>query len=122
MDDLEQLRQEIRAWVKENLVGKKVYRKELEDFIEFTWQGLKHDTGNSRKLQQQRLEILKEMESILESANYDGKETDYHQRNDIKAYHYFSKEIEDLPLLKIVVRENKDKKFFYDHLFDTKDD
>jgi hypothetical protein len=65
MDDLEQLRQEIRAWVKENLVGKKVYRKELEDFIEFTWQGLKHDTGNSRKLQQQRLEILKEMESIL---------------------------------------------------------
>ncbi len=48
MDDLEQLRQEIRAWVKENLVGKKVYRKELEDFIEFTWQGLKHDTRDDQ--------------------------------------------------------------------------
>ena len=122
MDELEKLRQEIREWVKANLVGKKVYRQELEDYIEFTWQGLKHDIGNSRKFQRERLEILKEMENLLATATFAGTENDYHNRPDIKAYHYFTKEIENVPLLKIVVRENEEKKFFYDHLFDTKDD
>jgi Large polyvalent protein-associated domain 3 len=122
MDNLEKLRQEIKTWAKDNLVGKKVYREELKDFIEFTWQGLKHDIGNNRKMQNERLELLKKMEILLQNADYQGNENDYHQRPDIKAYHYFSQQLENLPLLRIVIREMADKKVFYDHLFEIKDD
>lgn len=117
MDRFEQLREEIKQWVRENLVGKKVYREELNDFVEFTWQGLKHDIGNNRKYQLERLEILKQMESILTLATYVGKTDDTENRADIKCFHYFVYQISELPDLRIVIKETHDKKFFYDHLF-----
>jgi len=123
--NIKSLRNQMFAWAKQNLAGKKVINEETQLEIQITASGLKHtlkgkNLNNPAELQKNLdlIESVKDLEELLEKAYYQGAENDSKGRSEIKAIHIFENEwdskLSDYEV-KLIVRENLQGNYFYDH-------
>lgn len=125
MDKIKEFRDSMLIWARQNLVGKIVKNKNFTKEIEFTSRGLKHtlkgkNLRNSHFYQQNFvvIESIKQIEELLTNATYIKFEPDNKNRENVKGIHLF--EIEYISnntkyQIRIIVKETRDKTFFYDH-------
>ena len=122
---IQKYRDSIFIWTKQNIKGKIVINKYLEQSIEISNKGLKHTLKgkNLRNLQFYErnlatIESVKNIVELLENAKYIKFEKDNKNRENVKGIHLFETEYvykNKKYTVKIIVKETNDKTFFYDH-------
>lgn len=119
------LRDETLQWAKENLLGQFVKHNDIKRSIEISNKGLKH-TLNGKNLQnialiERNLVVIYStyhLIDLLENAEYVGFEEDKMLRDNIFGVHILHNNFqykEEIYLIKFVIKETRDKTFFYDH-------
>ena len=117
-DDLKKLREEMKIWAKNNLVGKKVYLPEINQIVEFTWKGIKHSLSRSYQNPTTEIKLLKQMPELLISAFYLSFELNEAANQEVRGVHNFvnlATEDDELWQVWLKIKETMDKTFFYDH-------
>ncbi len=105
-----------RRWANENLLNKKVYHNDIKDFIEFNRVGISHSIY--AKTYDEKIEMIYSTISIIKKSTLCGIEKDKKGRQDIKAVYKFVSNWEYQGkeyFVYIIVRENRQGKFYYDH-------
>ena len=104
-----------RRWAYNNLAGKKVYQKDIDDFIHFNKAGISH--AIYARTYKEKIQLIYNAEKLIASSTLYSSELDKKGRPDIKAVHKFVTNWEFKGkdyFVYIVVRETT-KKFYYDH-------
>ncbi len=103
-------------WALKNLVGKKVYQKDIDNYINLNISGLNH--AIYAKTYFEKIEMIYNVIELIEKSTLFSIEKDKKGRPDIKAIYRFvsnwkykGKEY----FIYIIVREVKQGKFYYDH-------
>jgi len=107
---------EANEWAMKNLFGKKIFNKDIQDYIEFNKDGISHAIFS--KTYPQKIQITYSIINILNDAVLIAIEKDKKNRPDIKhVYKFFSKWKNEnkVYFVYIIVRETKKGKFYYDH-------
>lgn len=60
----------VKNWIKTNLVGKKIFLKEIDKNIELSWQGLKNDLNEYHEHYEQKLLSFSELPLIIEKSKF----------------------------------------------------
>lgn len=104
------------SWAMENLPDKKVYQKDIKDFIQFNRVGLNHSIY--AKTYDEKIEMIYSAVKLIEQSTLCGIEKDKRGRIEIKAIYKLvsnwkcnGKEY----FVYIIVRETRQGKFYYDH-------
>ncbi len=131
IEELIKLRNTLFAWAKIELQDQIVVNEETNMEIHINMRGLKHalkgKSYKNRNLIERNEAMIMSMKKIkhyLKTSNYVGFEKDKKQRDNILGFHIFTnifyyKNIEYI--VKIMVRETRDKVYFYDQtLFEKK--
>lgn len=111
---------QLRAWAKENLVGKEVVHSGFEKSIRITAKGVKEYLNQPFEAYFEKNEAIKNMESILQNAQYKGF-SHYHKENQSILYsHIF--ETEAIGGIKswIIVRESINGEAIFHSISDNK--
>jgi len=105
-----------RKWAKINLVGKKVYHKDIQKQIKFTNKGIKHVLY--AKPYSLKIHLIYHAKKLLKTSTLNAIEKDKKDRDEIKAiykltnnFRYKKKEY----MVYIVVREGQNGLIYYDH-------
>jgi hypothetical protein len=105
-----------KAWAKENLLGKRIYQKDIDDYILFNIVGLNHMIyANSYDL---KIKMVYQTLDLIEKSTLFSIEKDKKARPDIKAIFRFVsnwKYLDKEYFVYIVVRETRQGHFYYDH-------
>jgi len=102
-----ELRKEVLDYAKSNIIGKRVYRNELDSDVEFTKRGIKEALNQRHEKYFEKNRAIKNIVELLEEAPYI-ESTDNFKRDtkpNIAKYHYFSIDIAGIPS-QIVLEEN----------------
>jgi hypothetical protein len=105
-----------RMWAYENLAGKQVYHKDIQAFINFNIDGIKHAIYS--KTYKEKIEMIYQAINILENSTLFSIEKDKKERPEIKAIYRFVSQwqYDDREyFVYIVVRQNVIGNFYYDH-------
>ncbi|MCH8318967.1 MAG: hypothetical protein IIA88_10835 [Bacteroidetes bacterium] len=119
MNNKQKLRDELKKakkWAFDNLVGKKVYNKDIDEEVIFTKKGVKHAIYT--KKYPLKTHLIYQAVNLLETSTLLSKEKDKKGRKDIKnvykllnIFKYNNKEYS----IYIVIRETKRGCIYYDH-------
>ncbi len=108
-------RKQVLDYAKTNILGKKVFRKELGTNIEFTKRGIKEALSQPHDYYLEKNELVKNIVAILETAPYKEppvKNKKAGKKSHVLKYHYFSLLVKNVPS-QIVVEEDKYGKFTF---------
>ena len=116
MADLKKELKDAKAWALKNLKGKKVYHKDINEYIYFNEDGLSH--AIYAKTYYLKIQLIYHAKRFLESSRLYSIEKDKLKRKDIKNIYKFvatttinAKKY----FVYIIVRETKEGIFYYDH-------
>jgi len=116
--DNDNLRDELKkakAWAKINLVGKRVYHKDIEADIILTKKGIEHSLYVRANFI--KIELIYNALDLIESSKLSFKEKDKKERNDIKNIYKLMttfKHNKKKHTIYIVIRETEYGHLFYD--------
>jgi len=105
-----------RSWAYNNLIGKKVYLKEIKKEVIFRKKGIKH--ALYAKTDRIKIELIYHATTLLKTSNLHNIENDKKRRPEIKNVYKFVNTFKyknkDYPIY-IVVRETPQGFVYYDH-------
>lgn len=107
--ELSKLRAEIKAWAKENLVGKTVFVDKIQNPVEFTMSGIKEILNQSHKKIFAKNRALKDIIQLLQDGEH-VKEVDDQKNNPMVSKYHYIKIIIDNEDSYAVIRELVDGK------------
>ena len=105
-----------KEWALNNLVGKKIFHKDINDFILFSADGVNH--AIYAKTYDEKIKMIYDAQLLLKNSKLYSIEKDKKNRPDVKAIYKFVSNWNDtkkIHIVYIVVRETKQGKFYYDH-------
>jgi Large polyvalent protein-associated domain 3 len=91
---------------------------EIDQIVEFTWKGIKHDLSRAYQNPTTEIKLLKQMPELLISALYLGFDPNEEENKEVRGVHNFvnlASEDQELWQIWLKVKETLDKSFFYDH-------
>lgn len=112
-----ELRNRVRQWANENIVGKTVHNESLNQDIQINKQGIKHATSRVYPNYEEKLKAIYQLEELLKEGKLNATKADKLNRNTIKAIHtlYSNAEIdEETYQIWLLIRETNQDSFFYD--------
>jgi hypothetical protein len=118
MENISQIKEQVKKWIKENLVGKQIFHPQLEQIIEFNKRGLKHTLARVYQPFDIKLKAIYQLENLLILSELKNSERDKLNRPEIKQIHtFYSKAIiDDIEFeFWLKVRETNNGTYFYDH-------
>ena len=107
---------EAKTWAYENLNGKKVFQKDINDFIQFNKASIDHIIF--AKSYEAKVKMIYSASQLIENSTLFSIEKDKKNRPEIKSvYKFVSHWVYENKkyLVYIVVRETGKGKFYYDH-------
>lgn len=107
---MQQHRNEIKDWAKDNLIGKQVNQPNIPSPIGFTVTGIKEALNQPHKHYIFKNEAVKNIEELIEKAEYLGAKNVEHPKAD--KFYYLKTKIADEPSF-IVIKQFKDDIVFY---------
>lgn len=84
-----ELYEKVKQWVKENLIGKVLFIKEINQTIELSWQGLKNDLNEYHPPYDLKLISFSKISDIIINSKLIYKEKDKNNKKDVKAVYRF---------------------------------
>ena len=110
-----QSRKSVIDYAKSNIVGKKVYRKELNGNIEFTKKGVKEALNQRHEKYVEKNKAIKDIVELLKNAPYIESVENYKKgkKPTIVRYHYFGINIVDIPSQIVIEENNLGRLVFY---------
>jgi len=112
MNELTQLRNEVKQWAFTNLLTVKIWRVELLNEIEFTTTGIKDAINSPHEHYTEKLNAIYKLEEYLLKAEYIGAFEDIKDNKMVKQYHYF-KQTENNIVFYFVIRELVNNKCYF---------
>jgi hypothetical protein len=115
-DQLNEFKRQAKLWALKNLVGKKVFQKDIGTYVLFTKSGIGHTIYAKTYIE--KLEMLYHAVELLENSTLLKIEKDRRGRVDIKAIYKFISEWnfnDKQYLVYIIERETQQGNFYYDH-------
>ena len=88
MNDLKQLRSEIKIWTDKNLLGKIINIQNLTSPIEFNRKGIKDAINSPHDFYIEKLNLFYRIEELIKKAEYIGSYPDIKNNSMVKQYHY----------------------------------
>jgi len=113
-----QLRNELKNWIQQNLIGKQIFHPDINQWIEFNKRGLKHTLSRIYQPFEIKLKAIYQLENLLEHSVLQYSENDKLNRNEIKQIHvFYCKAVIDEMEYEfwLRVRETNIGTYFYDH-------
>ncbi len=116
--NINQLRKDIKAWLFENISGKKIYNESIKSFIIVNRNGLKHGLSFSSNNFVQKLKSFHLLEEVIKNTVYIKSKSDKKNKKQIKEIIIFNStvEVEETTYsVRLIVRYTNEAKFYYDH-------
>lgn len=113
------LANKVKDWVKNNLIGRKIYVASCNKTIDLNWQGLKNDLGEYHyPLYIEKLISFGILDEIIANADYLKEEKDKRDRLSIKAVHRLSSrvQIDNKVYDVVIICIESSANFIYDHI------
>jgi len=123
MSNIDELRKQMIEWTKENYKNnpKVVYNQSLDEFIEVSFQGVKHTIKSKnlkdpakQNLNQDFLESIPFLEELIQNGEFVGETKDKKSRNTILKIKFLANRFKNRKV-KITIRELLKGNLFYDH-------
>ena len=101
---------ELRAWAKENLLGKVVFHTELAENIHFTSTGIKEFLNQPHKDYHAKNELIKEIDTIIPKSKLVDDAADIHGDTN-KHFYYLETKIMEQPSYIVIRHTRKDNQY-----------
>ena len=113
-----ELKNKVVEWCKSNLVGKSIFKKDINKTIELSWQGIKNDINEYHAFYKEKLLSFQVLDQIIKNAFYSYSEKDKRSRSDVKHIHRFLSKVivGRIEFDVVIIIYETSKTYLYDHI------